>query len=188
VFLARRPQPAVNTAVMLLMDASSSMGPNGGTATSRITLARQALLATALALESVPGVAVACAAFPAFSASVAPLTLFDQTVRATGGNYAVKPQGSTPLAEALWWVAQQLAFRPEPRKLVVVMTDGAPNDVNATVDIVRRMISAGMEFVPVGIQTMANAGLFERHAVIDRLEELAPALFRLLGQSLIREP
>ena len=178
LFPQRREQPAVNTAVLLLLDRSDSM------AGAKIQIAREAVLATALALETVAGVQLATAAFPLGHKDVLPLTGFGQRVQATLPRYGLTADGGTPLAEALWWLAWQLLRRPEPRKLALIATDGAPNDWAAAQAIITRLTAAGIELVGIGIKTGLVQMLFPTSVTIWRLEELAPALFTLLQERL----
>jgi cobalamin biosynthesis protein CobT len=178
LFPQRREQPAVNTAVLLLLDRSDSM------AGTKIQIAREAVLATALALETIPGVQLATAAFPLGHKDVWPLTGFGQRVQATLPRYGLSADGGTPLAEALWWLAWQLLRRPEPRKLALIATDGAPNDWAAAQAIITRLTAAGIELVGIGIKTGLVQTLFPTSVTIWQLKDLAPALFRLLQERL----
>jgi cobaltochelatase CobT len=178
LFQQRREQGAVNTAVLLLLDRSDSM------AGTKLQIAREAVLATVLALEAIPGVQVATAAFPLGHKDVLPLTGFGQRVQATLPHYGLTADGGTPLAEALWWLAWQLLRRPEPRKLALIATDGVPNDRPAAQAIIERLTAAGIEVMGIGIQTGLVRNLFPTRVAIQRLEELAPALFTLLQEQL----
>ena len=178
LFPQRREQSAVNTAALLLLDRSDSM------AGAKIQIAREAVLATALALETIPGVQLETAAFPLGHKDVLPLTGFGQRVPGTLPCYGLTADGGTPLAEALWWVAWQLLRRPEPRKLALIATDGKPNDWAAAQAIIERLTAAGIELVGIGIETDLVQMLFPTSVTIWRLEELAPALFTLLQERL----
>ncbi|MFO1431267.1 MAG: VWA domain-containing protein [Candidatus Competibacteraceae bacterium] len=178
LFQHRREQPAVNTAMLVLLDRSGSME---GT---KIQVAREAVLATALALETIPGVQVATAAFPLDDKDVWPLTGFGQRVQVTLPRYGLTADGLTPLAEALWWVAWQLLRRREPRKLALIVSDGYPSDGPAAQTAITRLTAAGLELVGIGIQTNGVQELFPSGLTIQRLEDLAPALFTLLQERL----
>ncbi|MFO1432577.1 MAG: VWA domain-containing protein [Candidatus Competibacteraceae bacterium] len=178
LFLQRRQRPAVNTAVLILLDRSDSM------AGANIQIAREAVLATALALETMAGVHLATAAFPVGRKDVLPLTNFGQRVPATLPHYGLTADGGTPLAEALWWVAWQLLRRSEPRKLALIATDGAPNDWMAAQAIIRRLTAAGIDLVGIGIKTGLVQTLFPTGVTIWQLKDLAPALFKRLQERL----
>ena len=148
--------------------------------------ALESALALALALDLIPRVRVACAAFPgANSSELIPLTRFGESVMQTAKYYpSVSARGGTPLAEALWWVASQILPQPEERKLIVVITDGEPNSKDAAKDIVARCESSGVECVGVGIKYMMTGDLFEDFCIVNDTEDLAPALFGLLQKKL----
>ena len=46
---------------------------------------------------------------------------------------------------ALWWVLQQLHSMTEPRKIVVLISDGEPDDLKLTQTAIRAVKDAGME-------------------------------------------
>lgn len=182
VFLRRVERKALNTAVQILLDSSSSMGKR-----EIMNDALESALALALALDSVPRVHVACAAFPgANSSELIPLTRFGESVMQTASYYpSVCAHGSTPLAEAFWWVASQILLQPEERKLIVVITDGEPNSKEAAKDIITRCESSGIECLGVGIKYMMVRDLFKDFCIVSNIEELAPRLFGLLQKKLL---
>lgn len=99
--------------------------------------------------------------------------------------------------EALDWAAQRLATRPEQRRILVVLSDGAPFDT-ATSDVHGRLyledhlreIIAAIERSPLhltAIGTGRNIGRFFRNAVTLRSREaIGEALFGHLGELLSR--
>ena len=184
VFVAKKPGVAVNTAVQILLDRSGSMS-------RRMKLARESALACSLALEGISGVAVAASAFPGFTADVEPLSRFGQTVRATAGRYAaVAADGGTPMIEALLWGAEQLAMRPEPRKVCLVVTDGYPYDRETTAELVRRCWAGNIEVLGIGIGTDPEAmkAVFPVTRVVDSVNDLAEAMFTMLRETLSGRP
>lgn len=185
VFKDEQIKAAVNTAVVILLDRSGSMG---GT---KIAVALDAVLASSLALDAIPGVSVCTAAFPGgqrgWEAQVVPMTRFGQSVRATTKHYCIDATGGTPLAEALYWGASQLLNRPEPRKIVLVATDGEPNDPAATQSAINRLANEGIELLGLGIQHQGVANYFRNHAVVQNLTELPKAVFGMLQSELVRK-
>ncbi|PJI37334.1 MAG: VWA domain-containing protein, partial [Rhizobium sp.] len=95
----------------------------------------------------------------------------------------------TPLANALWRTGHELLQRPEPRRLVVVATDGEPDDLSGVDNILVRCRASGIEIVGLGIgQSLdhVQAVFGVRHAVsIATIEALAPALFAVLERQLV---
>ena len=183
-FGAREVRDAPKTAVGLLLDRSGSM-------TGLVTLAGQAVLATALALETVPDVACWAAAFPGANRDgVIPLKPFAARAARVAGRFDLWAGGGTPLAGALWRAAYELLRRPEPRRLVVVATDGQPDDPDGARDAIGRCRAGGIEVLGLGIgQSLAEVeAVFGARAgaAIGSIEGLAPALFALLERRLTR--
>ncbi len=180
VFRSRQERPAVNTAVYLLLDQSYSMKRS-----SKIRVAFQTTVALALGLRSIPGTAVAAGSFSATTAGpfVARLLEFGESDRRL--SLAIPPpEGGTPMAEALYCVAAKLLRRPEPRQMLVVMTDGEPDTWDSTQEVVAKCRSAGVEVYGVGILSDAVEPLFGRDnaVVVQSIGELPGKLFRLLAE------
>ena len=182
LFRQRARRDAPDTAVGLLLDRSGSMG-------RVIDWAGQAVLATTLALEAIPGVACWAAAFPGRDEDrVIPLKAFTERAGRVAGRFAVGADGGTPLAEALWRAGYALASRPEPRRLLIVATDGRPNDVASARDIIARCRASGIEVMGLGIgqnlvEVQAVFGVQDAVAIA-RIDALAPALFQVLERRL----
>jgi Mg-chelatase subunit ChlD len=142
-------------------------------------------------MDAIPGVKVCTAAFPGgnsgWEASVVPLTRFGQSVRATTKHYSLGATGGTPLTEALYWAACQLLAQPEPRKIILVATDGDPNDPASTKFAIRRLEAEGIELLGLGIQHEGVRSLFGTHAVIQNLNELPKSVFGMLQSELVRK-
>ncbi len=177
VFRRDAPVPAVNTAVHILVDCSGSMD---GTP---IEQARQACFAIAHALKSVPGINLGVTAFPAESKlfSVVPVLEHGQPFHA---NFDLTPTGSTPMTEALLWTAQELCRQPEPRKIILLLTDGSP-DNPVTFEQAIKEVSRFIEIYGVGLRdTCIKTFLPDASAIIYDLSELSSTLFNLLQTSL----
>lgn len=183
IFARRLERDGPNTAVALLLDRSSSMR-------DEIGLASRAVLATALALEEIGGVAVWAAAFPGSrSDRVIPLKGFDERASRVAGRFRIHADGGTPLDNALWRAGFELCLRPEPRRLLIVATDGQPDDAGACRQVIARCRAGGIEVLGLGIGlSLAHVqhvfGAREATA-IRAIHELAPALFRVLEQRLV---
>jgi cobaltochelatase CobT len=179
VFQARRERRAVDTAVQVLLDRSGSMQG------MRIQIAAHSALALGLALENVPGVDLAVGAFPASGDRVMPLTAFGERCARTAGRYGLGVYGGTPMAEAMWWGAVELLRSQKPRKLLVVVTDGEPNNAQAVRDFIQRATAEGIECLAVGIVADYVERLFPKAVVIQALEALPAAVFGLLQDRLV---
>ncbi len=99
--------------------------------------------------------------------------------------------------EALDWAARRLSARPESRKILVVLSDGAPYDAATSLahhrsyleDHLRQVIAA-IEASPIHLAALGtgqDVGRFYRHALTLRhSDEVAERLFDHLGDLLTR--
>ncbi len=190
IFLRRGERISVNTAVHILLDSSGSMGGNP------IILASQACFAVASALGRIKGINLGVTVFPGDSViegndsrrhcrTVTPVLRHGQAMHS---RFSTNAGGSTPMDSALWWVMQQIHPLPEPRKIILVITDGEPNDREAAREAIRTANAIGFEVYGIGIQSLSVTSLLpeQRCRVIATIGELAPAMFAVLGQSLLR--
>lgn len=90
----------------------------------------------------------------------------------------------TPFAPALWWVAQALYPLPEPRKIVLVVTNGVPDDSRGALEAIRKIGKLCTELYWIGIHLQGIRELFlGRTRAVRALTELGPALFGLWKQA-----
>lgn len=167
----------IDTAVHILLDISGSM-------TSRIELAGAACYSMALALAAIPGISVGVSAFPAdykeyVAATVYPLLQHGKRIT---NSFAAEAHGSTPMTEALWWVLGMLSTRPEHRKIILVVTDGYPDDPETAKETITAAQRMGMEVLGIGIDAPIISSIIPVSETITDIRELAPAMFRLLQQ------
>ncbi|WP_298437773.1 VWA domain-containing protein [Geobacter sp.] len=178
VFASRRIRDDDNTAIVLLTDRSGSMKDN-----NKIRVALQGAFVTAEALELLPGVACAVGAFP-WGRDIVQLKAFGAKPRA--GRFNVGASGGTPMAEALLWSGMLLTHRQETRKIVIAMTDGAPDDHEKTERAVARLRACGIEVYGIGIlDAWIESWLKESSSVIRQIDDLPAALIGLLKEALI---
>ena len=98
------------------------------------------------------------------------------------------PRGGTPLAPALWWIMKQLLFAKEQRKMLLVLTDGQPHDMNTTQKPVEIASKTGLEVYGLGMLDRSIGNFLpDTSRVICRLEELPAMLFELLHDVLTRK-
>lgn len=175
LFLKNESVTGIDTSVHILLDISGSM-------TSRIELAGAACYSVALALAAIPGISVGVSAFPAdyeedVNATVYSLLRHGERVM---NSFGVEAHGSTPMTEALWWVFGMLSTRPEHRKIVLMVTDGYPDDPETTKETITVAQGMGMEVLGIGINTPIISSIIPVSETITDIRELAPAMFRLL--------
>lgn len=179
LFMQNESVTGIDTAVHILLDISGSM-------TSRIELAGAACYSVTLALAAIPGISVGVSAFPAdykedVAATVYPLLRHGKRI---ANSFAAEAHGSTPLTEALWWVLGMLSTRPEHRKVVLVVTDGYPDDPETAKETITAAQRMGMEVLGIGIDAPAISSIIPCAETITDIRELAPAMFRILQHAM----
>ncbi len=184
VFSRSSVKPSPNTAIHLLLDKSESMryqvlNTHSQSWESRLTIALEATLALALAFEGIPGVNPGITAFPGVDeASVFRVLEHGERVRSKVGGFSLQALDSTPMTEAIWFGAASLLRCREPRKVLMVMTDGQPNDPLTTLEILQRCRDSGIETVGVGLGIDVSH-LFPKAIAINDFRGLRSQLFEL---------
>jgi hypothetical protein len=184
VFARGAVKQSPNTAIHLLLDRSESMSDlvpddQGQTFASRLSIALEATLALALAYEGIPGVNPGITAFPGIDdESVFRLLEHGERVRSKIGAYSLVARNTTPMTEAVWFAAASLLRCREPRKVMMVMTDGQPNDQLSTLEILQRCRDSGIETVGVGLGIDVGH-LFPVAITINDFRALRSQLFEL---------
>ena len=169
----------IDTAVHILLDASGSMGGN-------IKLATQACYAIASCLSTIQGISLGVTSFPAEyskddEVTVCPVLRHGERV---SNLFRVDSGGSTPLAESLLWVGKQIVSLPQPRKLILLITDGVPNNEDAALKAIQGLQSLNIELAGIAINSPRLADILTCQENITNIHELAPAMFRILHKKL----
>ena len=112
--------------------------------------------------------------------------LVDFGVKPKSGSFNHPCPGGTPMAEALWAARAKLLARPEPRKILLVLTDGQPDDHSPTVSAVKSVIKSSIDLAAIGIQSNAVEDYFPNHRVIQNLAELPKEMFSLMDEMLVK--
>lgn len=183
VFQKRASVHKLDTAVHILLDSSGSMHGES------IKLAVQACYAVGKALEHLSGISLGITSFPAYrdgKIGVFPLVRHGQKMT---DRMQMQAHGGTPLAEALWWVMRQMLILRETRKVVLILTDGVPDDVPQCLQALEALRKTGVEVYGIGMKFDCISSLLPDTSsrVISRFEELSPALFEVLQHALLRE-
>lgn len=146
VFLKENPGIAVDTAIAILVDRSTSMS-------KRIGLAMDAALATTMAFQR-PDVKTAVFAFPYTNGKEgnAVLKTWDSQPAASIPAYRlIGVEGCTPMAEAMMGVCTDLVYRKQKRKILLVVTDGQPDDAGKAQWVIDLARKSGVEVLGLGI-------------------------------------
>ena len=179
-----------DTAVQILVDRSGSMRSASGRERSQgmrpIEVARQSCYAAALALQQVPQVSVSVAAFPGNGpGELIVLAHFAQRIERQAARFAsLEAGGGTPMAEAMLWGAAQLLAQRRPRRILMVITDGAYDEARGK-SMVARLAGAGIETIGIGIQCRVSH-LFGLCRDIASVTALPQAMFELLLDAMRR--
>ncbi len=177
IFTRKIEHKAVNTAVHILLDRSSSMKGRD------MEIAVKTCYSLALALENMKYVNLAVSAYPGKTEGyVLELKRFQESVKLE--KFAINAFATTPTAESMMYAAYTLAFQKEPRKIIFVITDGRPNNPAAVKDMEKWATKYGVEVFGLGIGWKEVADTFTESIVVDRIEELAQAIFKALGRKL----
>ncbi|WP_411330840.1 cobaltochelatase CobT-related protein [Desulfovibrio desulfuricans] len=180
VFQKESGHQGVNTAVHILLDVSGSM------AGAPINLANRACYAVATSLSHIRGVNSAVTVFPAVSVtnSVFPIMRHGQPLP---DRFDIRASGGTPLAGALWWVLQTMLPLNEQRKMILVITDGMPDNPFAANNAIGVAQKLGFEIYGLGIRDEHITHLLPYTSrVVNDLPDIVPAMFALLQVALLK--
>ena len=183
IFLRDGERQGINTAVHILLDCSSSMR-------HKMDLASQACFTIANSLHKINGISVGVTAFPAdpvlnrACASVCPMLKHGEDLHI---NFNLRPSGSTPMGEAIWWTMQQCYLLSENRKIIFIITDGKADSVENTEKAIEHGKHLGFEFYGIGIGNPHLMTILPNSSkVIAKLEELTPTMFKLLQDAILK--
>ena len=173
--------PCIDTAIHILLDRSGSMS-------KEIDLACQACYALASALAAISGVNLAVTAFPSdcsggVGSTVFPLLRHGQRLT---DRFDLGVVGMTPLAESLWWVTKELVKQKEQRKIILIISDGLPDDPQSAAKTLTAILDLGIEVAGIAIDSWHLANLINAQENIMDITELAPAMFRILQSLLVK--
>lgn len=183
VFQRKTEGVQLDTAVMILIDRSGSMSNNIG-------LALDTTLASTVALQ-MPGIRTAVAAFPfdirEDQEGAALLKDFDESPQSAVGTFQmVTADGGTPLSSPLMYCGMRLLREREPRKIILVMTDGHPNGGDRpkseyAIDLLRK---AGIEVFGLGIGCDTTQLFGPESRMIETIDQLPSAMIGMLQKAL----
>ena len=179
VFHASEEKTSPNTAVSILLDRSASMSGEP------MKKAREAAFAISDALDSIKGVSTSVTAFPGKSKKVAKITDFDETAIKTKVSYGIEPDGGTPMLQAMRWSSVHMSLREEPRKIMIVITDGVAREPSLIKTFSEKLSKNGIEVFGIGIgyvEVLSN--VFDNFILIDSASDLKDSLFKLFTKHL----
>lgn len=179
IMVTRTYEEATNTALVFLVDVSGSMKGE------KVELAARAALSTSLALAPIPHLVHAIGAFPGTAGAnqVELVRDFHETTELVAARFGLLARGFTPMSEALLWATERLSLRQEQRKIICVATDGQPDDVRSTKQVLTHVRRLGIESHCLGINT-PDTGLFDSFAEVTAVEKLTSVYLTLFEQLL----
>jgi hypothetical protein len=188
VFTAHQERKQENTAIQLLLDSSGSMkGPT-------MSLASNSAYAAATCIEMMKGVICGVGAFPGEDNSILEVKAFGVKPDLRKF-FAVYASGGTPIAEAVLWGGQQLSLRRENRKMIILFTDGAPDQIPEVREAIKKVMKYGIELYVVAMGNDPEQLLDYTSKWVDRslispitkIDELGAAFIKLLRKTLIHK-
>lgn len=168
---------ALDTAILLVEDVSASMQSG-----NRIQMASQANYAAASALYGIDGLDIAAMAFPG-NALILP---FGKNPKSMKDNFQLKADGwSTPMAQGITYGTRLLRAMQNKRKIMVVLTDGEPDNAVTAATAIAVARAQGIEVYGIGILTDSVKALFPEWTVIQQIDQLPSRLVGLLRKKVL---
>lgn len=189
LFLKKEPDKAVNTAIHLVVDNSSSMQEN-----QRFCISREVVLGLYRAVSTVRGVNPAVTVFPAYypypknrGRTVIPVAgILSHGQRLESQLlYPREPYGQTPLAAAVRYGANCMANLPEPRRIMVILTDGEPDCVVDAGEAIQRAMEFNIEVACLGIEELVCPEIFPNFEIVKNADDLPEKTFNLFEKLLL---
>lgn len=188
VFRQELTRKLTNTAITILLDDSGSMKNEKG------QVAASATLALIKALEPINFVSTSVETFGTESSSniVYKVKDFNESANQCAdrlSEHLAYGGGYTPLLTGLWSGLRSISQRKEARKIIIVITDGEPDERPRCTELINRIrTSQGVEVFGIGIgdaNTLVKPLFGEQYAVsIKKIDQLASEIFKLSEQIL----
>ncbi len=174
-------------AIELLVDVSGSTATPVGNEMRVVDLEKLALLLASEALDAL-GDSYAIHTFAGRSMENVKLTPIKSFGERNGAAVrrriaALEPGGFTRLGAAVRFATQQLGRQSAGRRLLLILSDGRPNDID------RYQSTYGVEDARQAIVEARAAGIYPFCVTIDREgSEYLPRIFGLAGHTIVRHP
>ncbi|MBC7949006.1 MAG: VWA domain-containing protein [Chitinophagaceae bacterium] len=179
IFKKKTETKEVNTAIVVLLDLSGSM--NG-----RYEVANAAAFALHTTLFGLKGVSICSMEFSGKDNEPEVNMLVDFGKKPKSENFNHHPFDGTPTDTAIWAGRATLLHRPEPRKIILILTDGCPDDSHETKAATKRTVQDGIEIAAIGIMANSVKHYWDNHKIIETIQELPSAMFGIMEGLLIK--
>jgi cobaltochelatase CobT len=180
IFRKKIEKVEVNTAVTVLLDLSGSMS-------GKYEVANAAAFALHTTLFGLKGVAVCSVEFSGKNNDPEVNILVDFGKKPLSENFNHRPFNGTPTHNAIWAGRAMLLQRPEPRKIMLILTDGSPDDGSETTAATQRTMKDGIEIAAIGIVDECVRLYWDNHKIIKSIQELPAAMFGVMEGLLIKK-
>jgi cobaltochelatase CobT len=180
IFRKKAGEIGIDAAIAVLLDRSASMKRHGFEQAVELT---QAFL---LALQRINGVRTSLDIFPGTHTASEEVLAFGQNVAASRERLAaVEPGGGTPMGSAIAHRLRLLLGIHAERKLMVVITDGRPDDPQLALAqaVIAQAGAAGVQVIGVGIGVEIGH-LFPASVSVGSVTDLPDALAALFRDEL----
>lgn len=175
-----------SASIQILFDKSGSMS-------GQMEQAEAAIYAVLKSLENIPLVTTGAMAFPEYNGShglccaliKSPKESLRDAVRL--GGFGAMADYDTPLAEALWPAAVEVLRAKGERKILFVITDGAPNCAIGAKNMVDRCEASGIDVIGLGFGGATQSILsrvFTKYRVVGTVANLKRELYQVVRESL----
>ncbi|MBI2354439.1 MAG: VWA domain-containing protein [Deltaproteobacteria bacterium] len=179
IFSRKVETAEINTAVMVLLDLSGSMCDS-------YEVANAAAFALHTTLFGLKGVAVCTLEFSGKDQQPDVNLLVEFGRKPLSENFNHRPVNGTPTHNAIWAARALLLARPEPRKIMLILTDGSPDSEVDTTAATRKAMRDGIEIAAIGIIDENVRHFWDNHRIIESIRELPAAMFGIMEGLLTR--
>lgn len=179
-----------STLIHLLIDISGSMcanavtmriRPNYAIGDSRAYYACKTALAIALALDGIDGITTEATFFPGDKGSFKSALLAHERIQNVKNRFYQEPQGSTPMAECVWFAIDEALRLRKSRNIVIVITDGVPNSLEQTKAALKACKENNIEVYAIGLNYAdVLKDLFEHYKVMTDFTQLPKLMKELI--------
>lgn len=88
---------------------------------------------------------------------------------------------------AIWAARVMLLQRREPRKIMLILTDGCPDSGPDTKSATKRAMKDGIEIAAIGIMDGNVRNFWDNHKIIESVQELPAAMFGIMEGLLVKK-
>lgn len=182
VFLRSQPARLVRTAVHIMLDCSLSTS-------GIIAFEVQSALALAMALPNIRGVSAGISVFPVeypddYGNSPGVTWLLRQGQHVSHRFPMPRAYSTTPMDSAVFWATAQMRRLKERRKILLIFTDGEPDNLENTLEAVKQAESSGIEVYGISYRASAIRTVIPKSTIIHDMRQLPSVMKELLVSTL----